>query len=530
MGTRTWISPAITIAATGPQNLTATQFNGGTPLSVAANEIIAFSGSGIVADTSNTADGTGWSSTTAGCPASGTVTAGTSSVRLEAQAVIDYPVQTVTATAFAVAQANAASAVAATNQLTGTIPQTIGRPTTATLTTGTGFSNPTYVANIPVTNSGTLTTLQLFALTTGTVTVSRFSLSGTTLSLIASQTATVSATGSQSLTLNMSVNAGDYLGIAGTGIFCYVTGTQDAAWWSVAPSGGNAVSPITGFVFQMRFNFTSTLQTVTATSFAAEQAARIAGDAANLALITGNLSGKNVGIIGDSLSSIYDWQTDFKARSGAILQWRDARPGRTFAQALEGFGASSPLASVASLTGYNGSIVVSGSSTLSSFNANTNTAVPNTAVGDPTAGTTLSALLAQLDILQIVLGTNDLLAFAYYNNIGTPSDAYTAGTMYAAMNFALDAIVTNAPTLPVLGITNTRRYDYAYTEAQYQATAAAITTAFNQRGFPVLNLVNESGIGALNYTQRLLGDGIHWNPAQRTYNGRLIAEFAKRHI
>ena len=66
-----------------------------------------------------------------------------------------------------------------------------------------------------------------------------------------------------------------------------------------------------------------------------------------------------------------------------------------------------------------------------------------------------------------------------------------------------------------------------FTEAMHEATAAAVVAAFNQRGYPVLNLVNENGINALNYTSRMLSDHLHSNPAQATYDGRIIAEFAK---
>ena len=168
--------------------------------------------------------------------------------------------------------------------LSSTVLQTIARPVGPALVTGTGLGSGVYTAATPVNNTGTIASIDLFALATGTVSVYRFSLSGGTFTPITHQSVTISSTGSQNVVLNMPVNSGDYIGIVGAGIFTYVTGVPDCNWYPIATTGGTTASPLTNIIMQVRLNLTAQVQTVTAGSVAAL--------AATVAANTTSVSGK----------------------------------------------------------------------------------------------------------------------------------------------------------------------------------------------------------------------------------------------
>ncbi len=254
---------------------------------------------------------------------------------------------------------------------------------------------------------------------------------------------------------------------------------------------------------------------------------------------------------GDSISSIFGnkWQNAFIARTGAVYYGQDARPGRAWGSMLEGYGAYCPLASLGSL---------------GAFNANTDTnhtpqcSFPTGGViGNygtytvPVTGQTLAQTLANVDLLVIVLGTND--ASTSFGPIGNITDGYTAGTEYASMNFALDAVYTAKPTIKVVIVTpyffgngaditgaNATASDgsgstLVYTQgttnslaaaAKIQALVNAEIAVGNARGIPVLNMLSNGNINALNIGKQTR-DSIHPTDLyMNTVMGPLAAQFS----
>lgn len=401
-------------------------------------------------------------------------------------------------------------------------PQTIGRPTAITAAALTA-GNFTYVWNAQVEQAGTLTGINIDALATGSITVAMYTRSGTTMTRTRTVTVAVPTTGPQTITTSMLVAQGEYPAIYGNGILKYDSGTTaDNGGWGQIGSGAPASATIASWTTTSRlaagFNFS--VQKVTAAS------------------LSGPLTGKKVGFWGDSISTqtgvpyAASWMPVFVTQTGCTVSKVDARPGRTYSAALEGYGASSPLASVGSLTTYSGANstavgmrpVASPSSTLSYY---------NTLYGAPD-GTSLSAWLSDLDYLVVWLGTNDARVTgtpSYAAGIGTLTDGYTAGTFHAAMNFFFDAIQTAKPGQKIIVVTPYQTqswYDYATGRSYSDAIIAQCAV----RAFPVLDLYKTSGVNSLNYSTWLTDDGggirIHPQTAMsQTIIGPALANFAK---
>ena len=231
-----------------------------------------------------------------------------------------------------------------------------------------------------------------------------------------------------------------------------------------------------------------------------------------------SLIGKKVMFWGDSLSSIFssEWQNAFIARTGAVYYSQDARPGRTWGSALEGYGASCPLSSISALGTYSGATSVSTSSQcgfsvgglLSDYNTFGTT--------PPVNGNTLAQTLANVDALIVPLGTND--ASLYAGKFGNLGDAYTA-TEAGAIAFALDAWIAAKPTLRIILVTPTYFSNGCTTSGASSGTGASstllctpssatnsaaaeigaevniIVASGQSRGIPVLNMLQNGGIG-----------------------------------
>lgn len=233
------------------------------------------------------------------------------------------------------------------------------------------------------------------------------------------------------------------------------------------------------------------------------------------------LNGKRIGVWGDSYSAedAYHsvWQNELISRTGAVGCRQDARGGRTWAQALEGYGAPSPLASIGQLTGYNPNYVPAGL-TITLGDINTTWDVPE-------AGATLEEVLAPLDVLIVYLGTNDVAVFG--TNIGQPSDSYTAGTFWAAARFVMDAFTTAAPRLPIVLVGPCFLTEGAWGDPERQTAITSATQAVGSRyGAPVLNGRDRFGINSINAAQNLR-DGLHPTDAKFRHIGRLIGSFVE---
>jgi hypothetical protein len=144
--------------------------------------------------------------------------------------------------------------------------------------TGTAVASAIYVLNQPVAHTGTLASLKIFALATGTLTLNRYTLAGGNLTRVATTSFPVAATGLVTLTANdfgaFALNAGDYIGLGG-GIFTFSANPATAAgWWQVA----NTSSPVatgslaTNTRIEVQYSVAYNAQTVTAVDYAATKA------------------------------------------------------------------------------------------------------------------------------------------------------------------------------------------------------------------------------------------------------------------
>lgn len=452
---------------------------------------------------------------------SGSTVTPVANARFQVQINITY--QSVTASAFAALSGNVATqgtAVAQNSAAAAKLrgPQIIGRPV-APAGTGNASSN-TFVFGDPVEEDGVLDSIVLNPTASGNLTIGRYTKSGTAVSFVASQVVAVTSTGSaQTVAVGLTVAKGEYLSIysATAGVIRVTSSTPaDGAGW--AQLSGN--TPASGTISawngtpRIEVGFNLSVQKVTAAS------------------VGGPLYGLKVGFLGDSISTetLYGpaWRNVFAARTGAVIQRVDARPGRTFSSALEGYGALAPLASTASLTGYSGATTnPSGlramGSALSTFNTRYNAA----------DGTTLAQWLADLDLLIVWLGTNDANAVGAGTwTVGSLSDAYTAGTMHAAMNFVFNSIMEAKPDLRVVVVTHYQTQLW-YSYSTGRTAADAIVAQADQRGFPVLDAYKTFGVNSKNYATWLTDDGggsrIHPLPAMsQKIIGPAMSEFARR--
>lgn len=175
-----------------------------------------------------------------------------------------------------VARDGAAASMVSLYSVTST--QTIGRP--ANPITGTAATNNSYGWNNPVTTSGNLTQVSIFAMATGTLQVARYTKSGTELSRVAiSAAVSIASVGLKILTPAdfgvFPVVAGEYLVIYCNGVLAFTTAAADGAgWFNFAPSlpsSGTATGLTPSLRLEASFTVSVVTQTVTAVTFAAVQ-------------------------------------------------------------------------------------------------------------------------------------------------------------------------------------------------------------------------------------------------------------------
>lgn len=213
------------------------------------------------------------------------------------------------------------------------------------------------------------------------------------------------------------------------------------------------------------------------------------------------LKGKKIAIWGDSISSIFAnaWQNVLTTRGGCTVQFQDARPGRLMGQIFECYG-NSP-------TG-------------------TNLGVISTPYGNyqntGTVGNTLAQDIAACDIGIIFLGTN---------NFGSADGAYgdpsTAATNYGWVKFAIEGVLTAAPGMRLVMVTNQMRT--SETIARAEALANIWETVARDYAVPVLNLTKVGGCNLIT-ASTLLADGLH--PSTLGFSkfvGPLIAQFVQQY-
>lgn len=245
-----------------------------------------------------------------------------------------------------------------------------------------------------------------------------------------------------------------------------------------------------------------------------------------------NLSGKNVMFVGDSLSSQFGnkWQQAFINRTGAVYYGQDVRPGRTWASVLEGYGAWCPLPTLSALGPYDAATPTDHSPQCSYPTGGTLGLYGSWST--PQTGYTLSQTLANVDLLVIALGINDVSVFngqpGSSGTLGTINDSYTAGTEFAAMNFVLDAIYSARPGISVILVTPYYFGGPGDRIAAIQPIVDAQLAEGQRRGIPVLNMLANGNINAINLNTQTR-DTYHGTDLYlTTVYGPKVAEFAAR--
>lgn len=227
-----------------------------------------------------------------------------------------------------------------------------------------------------------------------------------------------------------------------------------------------------------------------------------ASGAAATAQTVSALRGHGIGILGDSIFAANIAQPVIVARTGAVIAFQDARPGRIFATAFECYG--SPARGTAP-----GTFQPAGKQQC---------VLPGYVA---TEGNTLAQNLAGTDMLLLRLGTND-----FYLPLGNPGDATTAGTVWGDMRWVVETLLTAKPTLRIILITP--ELNRFATPAVIQAIVDAEIAYGNSMAIPVLDLYRTSGNNAqtsLVYTS----DGTHPNYWSSTFvEGPEIAQFMLR--
>ncbi|WP_179504343.1 MULTISPECIES: sialate O-acetylesterase [unclassified Sphingomonas] len=177
------------------------------------------------------------------------------------------------------------------NGQSGGIQTLLGRPSGATLVTGTALGGATYVYANAVTADGFLQQIELFNPTgTGTVLLRRFSKSGSTFTQVGTDLVVPVVAGLNTITYatfgSWPVANGDYIGIwprattTGNGLVSYLTATGDSGGYYSSGGAGNATSftatgPITTAQFQLRLTFNTILPTAGNTADVASLKTRV---------------------------------------------------------------------------------------------------------------------------------------------------------------------------------------------------------------------------------------------------------------
>ncbi|MBB3910828.1 sialate O-acetylesterase [Sphingomonas desiccabilis] len=280
--TRQAASAVVTINDAGAKTLTSADYG---EFPVQAGDYIGFYGNGPLSYTASTATDTfAWKQMAAGLPASGAATDGNIASRIEVRITVSK--QVVSASGFSALQAAAAalqstvsadSLIVAGLSRTG-VTQTIGR--TSEPVTGSSANSATVIFATPIAKDGRLK-VETFAGEPSTMKVGRYTLSGTTVTLVASYTYTLAAGGLQTVATDIPVKAGELIAVQGAASFTY-TGTNDAGgYYTTAagmPASGTVQSAkLTTNSFQVRLSVTTTTPIVTADSFQALQEAVAAG-------------------------------------------------------------------------------------------------------------------------------------------------------------------------------------------------------------------------------------------------------------
>jgi hypothetical protein len=177
----------------------------------------------------------------------------------------------------------------------------IGRPDNPV--TAGGVADAVYIWADPAQLSGSVASIQIFAQATGTLKLTRWTKSGNTVTRQQEVTFQVTALGLQTITSAtfgyFPINAGEFIGLRGPGIFGASSEASDGSgWWQctdgLTPAQVSAI--FTTFRLQVKFTLSQRTQAVTA-----ERLVAVEEKAANIDTIRGKvtaLDGSTVQVIG----------------------------------------------------------------------------------------------------------------------------------------------------------------------------------------------------------------------------------------
>jgi lysophospholipase L1-like esterase len=166
-----------------------------------------------------------------------------------------------------------------------------------------------------------------------------------------------------------------------------------------------------------------------------------------------------------------------------ILTSQDARAGRTLPEAFECYGVTTPGASL-------GLYHV----------ANAATGVCNN-YGGSSEGNTLAQNLANVDVLIVELGTNDV-----FEPLGASGDPVTAGTFYGNLRWVCETYLAAKPSIRLVLVTV--QYNTNASSYWLRLYANAEEDYAKSMGIPVINMFNLGGVNAIT-ASTLLRDGVH---------------------
>jgi lysophospholipase L1-like esterase len=197
------------------------------------------------------------------------------------------------------------------------------------------------------------------------------------------------------------------------------------------------------------------------------------------------LAGRHLGVQGDSISAIFQnsWQNVVLNRTGMTLTSQDARLGRTLPEAFECYGVATPGA------------------TLGVYHiANAASGYCNNYDGT-SEGKTLAQNLANVDVLIVELGTNDV-----YETQGALGDPVTAGTFYGNLRWVCETYLTAKPSIRLVLVTT--QYSIKSSPDWVKLYADDEEAYGKSMGIPVINMFNLGGVNQFT-SATLLRDGLH---------------------
>jgi lysophospholipase L1-like esterase len=116
-------------------------------------------------------------------------------------------------------------------------------------------------------------------------------------------------------------------------------------------------------------------------------------------------------------------------------------------------------------------------------------------------GKTLAQNLANVDVLIVELGTNDI-----WEQVGSPGDAVNAGTIYGSLRWVCETYLAANPAMHLVLVTN--QFETGPPVGQMRGVANAEEEYGKSMGIPVINMYNIGGVNAFT-ASTLLRDGLH---------------------